>query len=454
MWYYQKMKCCLVRCLFCLCFISLACGRIGFEKLIPDHNGDTGGDGDTDSDADADTDSDADTDADSDSDSDTDTDSDADTDTDADGDTDTDTDTDAQPCVRYVDWESGAGAPDGLSWSSAFQSVQQGIDAAEAATKDRALCEVWVAEGDYFIYDTQVADTVQLKSNVLVYGGFQGNESSLEERDWVAHPTRWDGHDPTQSVRVYHVVTGVDDALIDGITVMAGLANGSGMDAVGAGLVNDGISMTIRNCTFLANEATGVGGGLYNVNGSVTTIENSHFYGNSAGGDGGGIFNDASDVIVDTGIFAGNNTTTNGGAIRNQGEAQARFTNAVFYSNIADLQGAAVYNTNSTVTIYNSILWTNFPDQIVDLSARVEVAYSLIEGGFGGIAIIDANPRFVDAVSANFNLLSTSPCIDAGLASVAPLTDIFGNSRVDDPGTPNTGDGPPWVDLGAIEYQP
>jgi len=47
-----------------------------------------------------------------------------------------------------------------------------------------------------------------------------------------------------------------------------------------------------------------------------------------------------------------------------------------------------------------------------------------------------------------------SPCIDAADGTVAPEFDFLGNARVDDPGSPNTGLGPPWADIGAFEYQP
>ena len=56
----------------------------------------------------------------------------------------------------------------------------------------------------------------------------------------------------------------------------------------------------------------------------------------------------------------------------------------------------------------------------------------------------------------DFHLDAGSPCIDAANGFEAPELDIEMNPRVDDPGTePNSGIGiPPYVDIGAYEYQP
>ena len=74
-------------------------------------------------------------------------------------------------------------------------------------------------------------------------------------------------------------------------------------------------------------------------------------------------------------------------------------------------------------------------------------------------------PLFVNAVGPdgsegteddNLRLLPDSPSIDAGDSSAVPIgvtTDLDGNPRlVDAPGTLNTGQGSPPVDMGAYEF--
>jgi hypothetical protein len=52
----------------------------------------------------------------------------------------------------------------------------------------------------------------------------------------------------------------------------------------------------------------------------------------------------------------------------------------------------------------------------------------------------------------DLRLSETSPCIDAGDGELAPPLDYLGLPRVDGPGD-NVGNGPPWTDMGAYEYQ-
>lgn len=66
-----------------------------------------------------------------------------------------------------------------------------------------------------------------------------------------------------------------------------------------------------------------------------------------------------------------------------------------------------------------------------------------------------ADPRFVDPGNGDFHLKAGSPAIDAASSSISgwPSTDVDGKGRVDDPPTPNTGEGPvPYADRGAFEF--
>jgi parallel beta-helix repeat protein len=70
---------------------------------------------------------------------------------------------------------------------------------------------------------------------------------------------------------------------------------------------------------------------------------------------------------------------------------------------------------------------------------------------------IFSNPRFVNASAWNLQLSAGSPAIDSAnsLASGEQAADVLGNSRVDDPATPNTGNpAGSYYDRGAYEYQP
>jgi parallel beta-helix repeat protein len=68
-----------------------------------------------------------------------------------------------------------------------------------------------------------------------------------------------------------------------------------------------------------------------------------------------------------------------------------------------------------------------------------------------------ADPRWVDPTSGDFRLLGGSPAIDSANSAAPgqPALDVYGDPRVDDPATPNTGAGPvTFADRGAFEYRP
>lgn len=95
-------------------------------------------------------------------------------------------------CVRYV-YADAPAQGDGLSWATAFRRVQAGIQAAKAAAHG-ATCEVWVAEGTYYVYRHNAHDTVRLRRRVDVYGGFAGGETDRRSRSPAVHETVLDGH--------------------------------------------------------------------------------------------------------------------------------------------------------------------------------------------------------------------------------------------------------------------
>src|SRR5690606_4998766 len=89
--------------------------------------------------------------------------------------------------VIYVDTDAAPGG-DGASWATAFRDLQNALAVAEAGDV------VWVAEGTYRPGDGTAGTggrdaSFHLVDGAAVYGGFDGTETSLEERDPEAHPT-------------------------------------------------------------------------------------------------------------------------------------------------------------------------------------------------------------------------------------------------------------------------
>ena len=409
--------------------------------------------------------------------SDADADGDMDIDADADGDADTDLDADADtdwnpPCehtlppltadcdgsvcegtrVYFVRSDAPDGG-DGLSWSGAYRSVQKGIDSSfRHAYCCKEQAETWVGAGRYTIWQSSDCDAVFLRKGVSLYGGFKGDETSRDERDWRANETILDG--AGKDTWVVHVVIGSDDSVIDGFTIANGLAMESfvcipenGVDdppahpqhEYGGGMLNFDASPVVAHCRFKDNFAEWGGGAIYNEN-SSPIIANCVFENNSEDhinndsrcawnnvSEGGAIFNINSDPAITDCNFITNVADNGGGAIYNQG-GSPRIKSCVFMQNTAGI-GGAIYNessspgvtnctfsgniaggsfwytnngggalesSNSVATVTNSIFWRNYPSEIVDDTSGIptQVNYCIVRGGYIGEGNIDANPLF------------------------------------------------------------
>lgn len=419
--------------------------------------------------------------------------------------------------------DTATGANNGTSWVDAFPSLQSALDA--AALGD----EIWVAHGTY--WPTTLKDpmdplsaTFQLKNGISIYGGFGGTETSLESRDWKTNISILSGDidhndlanpasDISQIVgnNAYHVVTGSGTdttAVLDGFVMTAGKTKDEVSyvcaPSCGGGMIVIAGSPTLRNSTFIGNQArlggglgtfqsnliisystfdanlAGPGGGMYVLNGNPSV--DHVLFSNNSGGAGGGLYTDHSSPSVTNVIFYGN-SAWNGAGFSNANYSNPEFTNVLFNSNIASNIGGAIENdyhanltlTNVTlvnntavnsgggvwnadnsnitlinvtitsnsgaygggiynnmsgnITLRNSILWGNIPDQILDGYGSSHTAtYSDIQGvtvnpgagninldpqlgllgNYGGsIQVVPLQPN-----SPAINKVPTSQCLD------------------------------------------
>jgi hypothetical protein len=251
----------------------------------------------------------------------------------------------AEPRVIYVD-TNASGANNGTSWKDAYNYLQ---DALEDANITPGCEEIWVAQGIYrpdedSNHPSGSGDreaTFQLESGVSIYGGFAGDETSRDQRDWVANQTILSGDIDARgdvSDNSYHVIVGVTDAALDGFTITGGNANGGGNKDNGGGMFNYDCSPTVTNCTFSGNEAWHGGGGICDYNSSLM-VTNCTFSGNSAL-DGGGMYNENGNPTVRNCTFNWNlawvsdSYNANGGGMYNK-DGSPTVTNCTFSGNEA-----------------------------------------------------------------------------------------------------------------------
>jgi predicted outer membrane repeat protein len=328
--------------------------------------------------------------------------------------------------VAFVDADNDSGTYDGLSWQTAFAGVQAGLDLAGASGGG----QVWVAEGVYT--PSGASDrgvSFELQSGVDLYGGFEGGEDDLAQRDWTAFETVLSGDigiEGDSSDNSYHVVIGADGALLDGFAITGGRADELG----GGGVWNHQASPTISN-TVISDNYAEKGGGMYNSAGSSPTITNV--------------------------VLASNTAATSGGAIANEDGSSPTITNATIAGNFAGDQGAGLYQGSydpdtgaaSNPTLINTIVWGN---EIGSVGPAAISSWHLSNPAVT-YSLVGVDPLFADASAGDFTLTAGSPAIDAADGSSAPAADIAGNARHDDPIADSGSGAPTYADMGAYEYQ-
>ncbi|MEM6965750.1 MAG: discoidin domain-containing protein [Bacteroidota bacterium] len=390
----------------------------------------------------------------------------------------------------YVDQSVGTSG-NGLSWATAYQELRDALNAAHA---NNTITEIWVAQGTY--KPTDDLDRLQsfvMKNNLAIYGGFIGNETALNQRDFVANPTTLSGDladdDDYSQVpalnnedNAYHVIFNYynyldETAIIDGFHIVGGNAKWDPPHHVGGGLYNKQSSPAVYNCFFHGNRGGYGGGGIY-IDSSALILRNSVIFDNTGVFRGGGMYNDASVFEITNCLFYNNKATGAkgiGGGIFNN-FSNPVITNCTFAKNTAVFQGGGILNNGfSKPDIYNSIFWEN-GDEIVNTSSFpndysptspitnniVQIQNCLIQNSGGSGATWNAffgidegnnlslNPDFVNFTENDFRLSACSPAINYGDATFLPsdvLLDMDEANRIFN--LDNGGQ----LDLGAFEYQ-
>jgi hypothetical protein len=372
--------------------------------------------------------------------------------------------------ILRVDIENGHVDGNGNGWEEdAFRFLQDALAKANELldqTPPPIGVDIWVAAGEYrpdqtkdndFCDDEAEPDpgiccppfgdcnqdaTFEIPSNVRVFGGFVGDENSLDERTLGPEATILTGTLGKGSFDFSFYVVTFDDtdstARLDTVTITgetrirfrnsdAVLTNSIVRDTSGVVMETTSpggqIVSTPRivNCQFINNGSKPTGAIVIN-RGVRATLVNSLMHDNWAGillgeGDGGAIA-----VIGDNPVGFPPITP-----------AEAVIINCTIVRNSATGDGGGIYlKGQGTTRIENSILWENTDTngQNDDESAQIfddsvpgaEVFYTCIMNlsSFSGNNNTDDDPDFVDANGGDFRLSEHSPSIDIGNADLLP----------------------------------
>ena len=375
----------------------------------------------------------------------------------------------------YVD-KDATGSNDGTSWADAYTSLQ------DALANDSNGDEIWIAEGNYNPGTNKTDSFILNQANVKLYGGFNGTESLLTERNIALHKTIFDGDVNGDDTGInYFGVNRSDNIInivkikavncaIDGITI----ANGNAQDTSssdrqeGSAVLIDADNMTIRNCTIEKNLVRRLGVIQMIDYKGFLNIENTVF--NENFGNGGVVLytranNGVLNIKITNCLFS-NNTLESASGAGNAGIIwfrqdfnksnvwqTANITNCTFVNNKNNSKttGATLINASrissnvpNSVRVYNSIFWGNtngigdpmhsIGNDTSQMSAASYVAETSVggDGGFDNFptlnainstsasrsATTDLDPIFNS--TTDFGLQATSPVVYNGDSSKIP----------------------------------
>ena len=296
----------------------------------------------------------------------------------------------AQSQIWHVDpncSEDNGTSGSGLSWNdpcSFNYAVQQAVDGDQ----------IWVKKGSYQV-------NVRITASITIYGGFNGTESSVQDRDladtnnrtlFVAAATPMIKVNPNLNTNIGdfpNFERSLEYFHLDGVTLRAG----NSIYAWGGAIRSDSVENIILTNLWVDSNAAFKGGGFYIENSAHGWMENVLFTKNVAVSLGGGMFLSFCpdftlvNVALCNGNFSGLSNTTypyaqaSGGfyferchvevhnltATGNRmdmagciGESTVNFYNSIIYPDYIHV----FYNHDSTVSYNNCCLWTTNQQQL------------------------------------------------------------------------------------------
>ncbi len=326
----------------------------------------------------------------------------------------------APAATLHVDGDV-ASSGDGASWETAFQTIQEGIDAAEEGGT------VIVAPGVYFekiVFDGKDVSVVSR----------EGPAQTIIDAAHTGRPVTFDmGEGP--------------DAVLKGFSV-----TGGGGNHRGSGVYCEGSSPTILNCHIYRNISIypECGGGIC-CHDANPAISHCVIYSNWCHEWGGGIWCYKSSPRIEGCAIVQNSAFYGGAGIACQNECFPVIVNCTIFGNLSPWYGGGIDSGyESSTLVINSIIWGNQQADIDVSHGSIELRSCVYDGSLwslggefidGGGNITD-DPLFARPLMPIPHLSAASPCIDGALLQDLQPTDVDGEPRV-------TGD---RLDIGADEY--
>ena len=289
--------------------------------------------------------------------------------------------------ICYVK-KDAKGSNNGESWQDALTELSTALEFAKAHQKEfeKEPLEIWVAGSANYSYSPKVGDgvaidkaTFAMVKNVKIYGGFAGNETALQQRNWYANPTVLSGRvkNGGETIHVGRLITSegaMGVATLDGFRLKHAAPNGKKGVAI---YVANG-SPLFENCAITDNlfgsEA------LIYVKGSTEHERATPIFINLQVSDNTPTKEDNTSDNVDDNIDKRNLNQPNNGAdgpwaMENDEYADTQLINATFYNKEGgnDLKIARL----ASPKIYNTVLLGNV--KVQGNIKNIDVQYSMVK---------------------------------------------------------------------------
>lgn len=351
--------------------------------------------------------------------------------------------------IIYVN-ANATGLNDGTSWSNAFTDLQNAI--ALSVFGD----EIWVSQGTYKP-TTGTSRTIyfNIKNGTKVYGGFNGTETLISERNVAANITILSaeigtGSSTDNSLHVARFNNVGNQTKLDGFTIMGAYNNsdeGGGVESInsspviancifqgnyaveGGGALNHSGSgnLNLENCVFDGNVGNTYGGGALRIYAGPVNITNCYFKSNQSNTYGGAIFIYGATVNISNSVFAGNSCETTGSAIRVSDVGELHLVNSLVvgnFTNGSSAINASTFSNSSPHTITNCTIahnkQANSASQsnpcAVALNDEAAITNSIIYGNSNAIQVLGTGLTFNNNITqsasssaSGTNILFTDP---------------------------------------------
>ena len=303
------------------------------------------------------------------------------------------------------------GKQDGSSWNDAYKALYRAMEQVRKCNNPAHYHEIWVARGTYHpTHSSDITAAFDLIEGVNIYGGFEGNETAVSQRNWYNNKCTLSGGIGGSDVSAdsdYVVRSDADvttDTEFDGFTItrsgIAGFYALEGCPSVyncnitesqNDGIYIDDAQAVIKTTSVFDNADHGI----YCASGSLT-LDRCKIAENNVGID----CDSVSSTVTNSWIH---NNTGNG---INVGSSATIRNNTILSNGSYGLFKAA----QDTPTIRNTIIWDNG----LQLLRGWETQYCCITNIDPNNFNINTNPQLAYDGFRDFHLSVNSPCIDAG----------------------------------------